>query len=75
MCCIIKKIKSWFCPQKQCCNKFEKDLLEKATLSKEEVDNVIINSLKKVKQQKKTKPKAKVQTKIKAKVKNKKSKR
>jgi hypothetical protein len=76
MCSIINKIKNWLFPKKQCCkkqscHKFENVLLEKASLSKEEVDSVIINSLKKVKQQKKTKPK----TKVKAKVKPKKSKR
>lgn len=69
---IINKIKSWFCPKKQCCKKqccndFENDLLEKASLSKEEVDGVIINSLKNVKQKKKN------QTKIKPKVKVKKN--
>jgi hypothetical protein len=72
MCSIIKKIKSWFCPKKQCCkkqcfNKYENVLLEKASLSKEEVDNVIISSLKKAKQQKKIKPKVKSKVKPKSK--------
>jgi hypothetical protein len=59
MCCLINKIKNWFSRKKESENPF----LKKASLSKEEVDNIIINSLKNVKQQKKTKTKVKVKSK------------
>jgi hypothetical protein len=63
MCYIINKIKSFFSPKKQCCskqccNEFENNLLKKAALSQEEVDGLIVNALKKVKQ-KKVKPRIK----------------
>lgn len=65
--CLINKIKNWFSPKKECCNKYNDCLLKQASLSKEEVDNVIINSLEKTKQQKKPKAKTKAKTKIKSK--------
>jgi hypothetical protein len=71
MCCLINKIKSWFLGKKET----EDVFINEASLSKEEVDSVIINSLKSIKQQKKIKSKPKVKTKLKVKPKSKNTKR
>jgi hypothetical protein len=67
MCCLINKIKSWFSGKKET----EEVFINEASLSKEEVDSVIINSLKSIKHQKKIKSKPKTKAKVKTKPKSK----
>jgi hypothetical protein len=67
--CLINKIKNWFSSKKECCNKYNDCLLKQASLTKEEVDSVIIDSFEKVKKTKKPKAKSKPKPKVKTKTK------